>query len=65
MTLHELENVIAGLAPDELAKFRTWFLEFDADAWDRQIEQDASAGRLDELANEALEDLKQGRTRDL
>jgi hypothetical protein len=65
MTLHELESVIAGLPPDELAKFRAWFFEFDADAWDRQIEQDVSAGRLDELAKEALEDLKQGRTRDL
>ncbi len=65
MTLQDLEIVIAGLPPDELNKFRAWFFDFDADAWDRQIEQDVIAGRLDELANEALEDLRSGRTTEL
>ena len=60
MTLHDLENAIAGLPPDELNKFRAWFVDFDADAWDRQIEQDVIAGRLDELASEALEVLRSG-----
>jgi len=36
----------------------------DAEAWDRQIEDDVAAGRLDSLAEEALEDLKQGRCTD-
>jgi hypothetical protein len=62
MTLHDLENAVAGLRPDELAKFRAWFVEFDADAWDRQIEQDVAAGRLDAMAEEALEDYRAGRT---
>lgn len=35
------------------------------DAWDRQIEADATAGRLDELWNLALEDIKAGRTKPL
>jgi hypothetical protein len=35
--------------------------EFTADAWDRRIEEDATAGRLDSLADEALEDLRAGR----
>jgi hypothetical protein len=65
MTLHDLENAISGLPPDELAKFRSWFLEFDADAWDRQIEQDAKAGKLDRLAEEALEDYRSNRTTEL
>jgi hypothetical protein len=56
MTLHDIENVVAGLPPRDLAKFRAWFVEFDADAWDRQIEADALTGRLDELAEEALRD---------
>jgi len=46
----------------ELAQFREWFLEFEADAWDRQMEQDAKAGKLDALANKALDDHKAGRT---
>lgn len=62
MTLHDIENAIAGLPPDELAKFRAWFVEFDADAWDQQIEEDIRAGRLDALAEEALQDHRDGRT---
>jgi len=65
MTLHDIENAIAGLSPDELSKLRTWFVEFDAEAWDRQLEQDIRAGRLDALAEEALEDLREGRTTEL
>ena len=39
-------------------------MHFDATAWDTQFEQDVSAGRLDALADEALDDLRQGRTRE-
>jgi hypothetical protein len=41
-----------------------WFAEFDAARWDRQIEEDVAAGRLDALAEEALNDLRQGRCTD-
>lgn len=37
----------------------------NADAWDRQIEQDAKAGRLDPLAEQALRDLAEGRTTEI
>jgi hypothetical protein len=47
-----------------LAAFREWFVQLDAEAWDRQIEEDVAAGRLDSLAEEALEDLRQGRCTD-
>ena len=39
-------------------------VDFD-DAWDRQIEADAKAGRLDPLWQEAMEDIKAGRTKPL
>jgi hypothetical protein len=65
MTLHDIESAVAGLPPEELAKFRAWFVEFDGDAWDRQIEEDARAGRLDVLAEDALRDLREGRTTEL
>jgi hypothetical protein len=57
-----LERQVEQLDPKELAEFRNWFLEFEADAWDRQIEQDAKAGKLDALARKALEDHAVGRT---
>ena len=40
-------------------------LEADWEAWDRQLEADVKAGKLDQLAEEALEDLRAGRCTDL
>jgi len=57
----ELRDAVAKLSREELAKFEAWFHEFIEDAWDRQMEDDAKAGRLDELAEEALRDLDAGR----
>lgn len=64
-TVQEIEAAISRLSPQELAAFRAWFAEFDAKAWDRQFEEDAAAGRLDTLADEALQDLRSGRCTDL
>jgi hypothetical protein len=46
----------------QLALFRAWFLGYDWGTWDRQIERDAEAGRLDELAARALRDHAGGKT---
>jgi hypothetical protein len=64
-TIQEIETAVRNLSSEELSAFRTWFVEFDAAAWDRQFEQDVAAGRLDSLADEALNDLHEGRCRDL
>jgi hypothetical protein len=61
-TISDLERAVRDLSREELSEFRAWFLEFDADAWDRQLSQDVEAGRLDALADEALADLRAGRT---
>jgi hypothetical protein len=63
--VESIEKEVASLSPDELAAFREWFAEFDADAWDRQIERDSRRGKLDSLAEEALRDHKSGESRDL
>jgi hypothetical protein len=63
-TLEQIENAVRRLSPKDLADFRAWFAELDADAWDRQIEEDVAAGRLDALAEEALDDLRKGRCTD-
>ena len=64
-SVKEIESAVAGLSREELAAFRTWFADFDAEAWDRQFAADAAAGRLDALGDEALRDLDEGRCRDL
>ena len=61
--LEELEKRIRNLSPQDLAKFRAWFAEFDHALWDRQIESDAKSGKLDRLVNEALADYKAGKAK--
>jgi len=64
-TVKEIEEAVRRLDPADLAAFRAWFAEFDAELWDRQIEVDIAEGRLDRLAEEALRDLREGRCTDL
>ena len=60
--VEQIERRIEGLSPEDLAKFRAWFLEYDARAWDRQIEGDSKAGRLDSMTAEALAEQKAPRS---
>jgi hypothetical protein len=64
-TVKEIEVAVRKLTEKELSSFRAWFAEFDAEAWDKQFEQDVTAGRLDKLADEALDDLREGRCTNL
>ena len=64
-TLEDIEKTVTELPADQLTKFRAWFEEFEAARFDRRIERDAKAGRLDKLAERALTDFRAGRARDL
>lgn len=61
--VESLEREVAKLTPEELAAFREWFANYDADAWDRQIESDVKAGKLDRLASGALASHDRGETK--
>ena len=63
--VEKLEREIRSLSAQELTNFREWFAAFDAAAWDRQIEEDAKAGKLDALADTAIADHRAGRSRNL
>ena len=63
--VEQLEQEIAKLSADEFAQLRNWLLEQDWDEWDRQIERDAKAGKLDRLMKQALADHAAGKTRPL
>ena len=60
-TVEEIEQAVARLAEEQLAEFRAWYEQFSADAWDRQIEEDIAAGKLDALADAAFADYRAGR----
>ncbi len=60
-----IERAIEQLPPDELSRFRRWFLQFDAATWDAKIETDAAAGKFDALAEEALQEYRSGKAREM
>ncbi len=65
MSLDQLENAVANLPSEELARFRVWFAEFDAEAWDEQIVRDVQKGQLDAVARKSIESHQAGESREI
>ena len=65
MSVDELETAVARLSAEEFTRFSEWFEEFRSDEWDRQIEADMLAGRLDKAGLQADEDFEAGRAKPL
>ncbi len=61
MSVDELQAAILDLTPEDLERFARWLDEYRADLWDRQIEADILAGRLDEAGRRADDDFEAGR----
>ena len=60
-----IEQKVKQLSSRELAAFRSWFIEFDAAEWDRQIEMDSATGKMERLAQSAIEEHRVGKTRSI
>lgn len=56
----EIKVAIAHLPVQAVIELRQWLEEWEADLWDQEIEADIQAGRLDELADEALRAFEAG-----
>ena len=63
--LEEIEAAVAMLSVEERRKLRAWLNELDERLFDKKIERDAKAGKLDALEAKARENYKAGRVRDL
>jgi len=61
MSVKELQSAVSILPREELDEFSRWFEEFLADQWDRRIEADIVAGRLDAAGQRADEEFEAGR----
>ncbi|HEB76742.1 MAG TPA: hypothetical protein ENJ04_10345 [Nitrospirae bacterium] len=64
-SVKEIEHAVEKLTKNELAAFRKWFEEFDAEVWDKQFEEDVAAGKLDKLASKAIADYRVGKCKEL
>jgi hypothetical protein len=53
MSVQDIESEVTALSKQDLAAFTQWFEDFIAEAWDKQMEADVAAGRLDHLAKQA------------
>jgi len=65
MTIEDIEVAVTKLPPDQFARFAEWFADYQAEMWDRQIEDDLRAGRLDAVMQRAREDIAAGRSKPL
>jgi hypothetical protein len=49
MSVLESEEAISQLPAEELSRFASWFEEFMADEWEKQIERNVAPGRSDKI----------------
>lgn len=64
-TVSELQEAILGLSETDYSELRRWLLEQDWERWEREFDEDVRAGKLDDLASEALEAKARGDLKDL
>ena len=60
MGIKEIEKAIVQLPAQDLDKLAGWLEEYRAQMWDKQIEEDLEAGRLDALLAEVDEEYEAG-----
>jgi len=65
ISVEVLEKQITELDNESFSKLRDWFIEFEQSRWDKQIEADSNAGKLDFLIDAALAEHQAGKTRSL
>jgi hypothetical protein len=65
MTLEDMEVAIRNLSPKELDELMAWFEEYYAQVWDKQIEEDANSGRLDQLLSDVDKEYDSGLSKPL
>lgn len=61
----ELKTEIERLPQEEFSELVRWLSEKDWERWDKEIDADSEAGKLDFLMREALEENVKGKLKDL
>ncbi len=64
-TVAEIKAAISRLTLEERAEVARCLHEWEDNAWDRQMQQDPAAGKLDPLLAKVDEDIDQGKLRGL
>ena len=61
----KIQEEILALSETDYLQLKQWFDELKWDKWDRQIEEDSNAGKLDFLIAEAREAKENGTLKNL
>lgn len=61
LTLQTLEKEVSSLSKMELDEFSDWFSSFYNEQWEQKITADASSGKLNGLAANAIVAFKSGK----
>ena len=64
-TVTEIKAAISQLTLEERAEVARCLHAWEDDAWDKQIQQDLAAGKLDGLLAKVDDDIDHGKLRDL
>ena len=65
MNITKLQTAVRELSQDELAEFLEWIDNFQESLWDRQIEEDLKAGKLDSLIQQAEKAFSEGKCQEI
>jgi hypothetical protein len=63
--VRDIQSAIKNLSKEDKVALREWFEQLDAEEWDKQFEEDAKSGKLDDLGNQAIADFHSGKSREL
>jgi len=63
--MQEIKSAIGSLSHQDYMQFLGWIHDKDWGDWDQQLEADITSGKLDFLAQEALEQKRKNKLRDL
>ncbi len=63
--IDKIKTEIESLPSEEFAEIFRWLSEKDWERWDKEIETDSQAGKLDFLVREAREEKSKGNLKDL
>ncbi|NQU10271.1 hypothetical protein HQ590_05750 [bacterium] len=64
-TLEEIKQAVSHLTLAERAEFAKWFNGWEDDDWDKEMQADARAGKLDSLLAEVDADIRSGTLTDM
>jgi len=65
MSVQEIQQAISQLPPNELHELTAWLADYHHQVWDKQIEEDLDARRLDSVIAAAEKEYQAGLARPL